>query len=952
VATPLLQTKLHIPSPRPELVARPRLIDRLNAGLGNSLGFARKLTLASAPAGFGKTTLVSEWVQALGRATVPIAIAWLSLDESDNDPTRFLTYLIAALQTALQTSETEIGQGALSALQSTQPPPAEGILTTLINEIAAISDQIVFVLDDYHLIDAQPIHDALAFLLRRLPSRLHLVISTREDPPLPLARLRARGQLTELRATDLRFTSSEAAAFLNQAMGLDLSAEDVAALERRTEGWIAGLQLAAISMQGRKDVAGFIQSFTGSHHYVLDYLVEEVLEQQSESVQAFLLQTSILDRLTGPLCDTVCFGTAETPSSSEGTALTDQGDGQATLEMLERANLFVIPLDEERRWYRYHHLFADLLRQRLWQSPPPFLSSPTGGPIAELQRRASVWYEENGFIDEAIEHTLRAEDFERAATLIEENVDAIWQRGEHIKSRRWLARLPLELVFAKPHLCVLHAWDLFAGGQQDAAEQSLQAAERALDASADHTTETSSMERDQLPGSKEMQIQGRAAAIRAFLAFYRGDVQAIQKYSRQALEYLPKQDLTWRSAATVALGDAYSFVGDMPAAYRVRLEALEASKAAGNTYMTLIASMKLAVTMRQRGRLDHVIEICQQQMQLASKSGLSQTAVAGGLLAVWGEILAESNDLDGAIHQAKKGTELTERGGDVAMLGWSYLCLTRVLFTRGDMSGAEAVIQRVENTAREHDLPPWIVSLMATWQARIWLAQDMLDAASRWVAERELDTDGDPTSMNEKEYMVLARILIAQGRLDEATTLLQRLLEATETGGRTSRVIEVLLLQALAFQAGGNTDQAITALGRAFTLAEPGGYIRVFADEGPPMARLLYEALTRGIAPDYVRRLLAAFPLAQPEPAADSEQATPLETQGSKSDLIEPLSEREAEVLELVAEGLTNQEIASRLFLSQHTIKAHTRNIYGKLGVHNRTEAVARCRALGILPSS
>ncbi|MEJ2557153.1 MAG: hypothetical protein P8186_13170, partial [Anaerolineae bacterium] len=576
------------------------------------------MTLASAPAGFGKTTLVSDWLRRIDFPVAPgsrrrARTGWLSLDESDNDPSRFLAYFIAALQTI----EANIGQGALSVLQSPGAPPTETILTSLLNEITAIPDRIILVLDDYHLIEAQAIHDALTFLLEHLPVNMHLVIASRDDPHLPLARLRAHGHLTELRATDLRFTSSEAAEFLNQVMGLDLSAEDIAALERRTEGWIAGLQLAAISMQGHEDVTNFIKSFTGSHRFVLDYLIEEVLGQQSESVQTFLLQTAVLNRMTGSLCD----------------ALTGKHNGKATLDMLEHANLFIIPLDNERRWYRYHHLFSDLLRRRLGQTQPDW--APT------LHIRASEWYEQNGFIDEAIEHALRAEDFERAAHLIEEHVDAIWGRGEHTKLRRWLAGLPVELVFSKPHLCILQAWDLFTSGQQDAAERSLQAAEEALDTSTDRATETSSMEQGQLPGSDSMKIQGRAAAIRAFLAFYRGDVQEISRYSRRALEYLPEQDLTWRSTATVALGDAYSFVGDLSSAYRVRLEALEASKAAGNIYMILIASMKLAVTMRQQGRLERVIDMCQQQLQLANESGLSHTAVVGWLLAVWGEVLAE-----------------------------------------------------------------------------------------------------------------------------------------------------------------------------------------------------------------------------------------------------------------------------------------------------------------------
>jgi LuxR family maltose regulon positive regulatory protein len=483
---------------------------------------------------------------ATGSVPPPIATAWLSLDESD-DLIRFLTYLIAALQAGLQaagqTVDADLGIGALGALQGPQPPPAEVVLTSLINEIAGVSIQIVLVLDDYHLIDgaspARPaVHDALIFLLRRLPPQMHLAITTRVDPPLPLARLRARGQLTEIRAADLRFISAEAAEFLNQVMGLDLSAEDIRALERRTEGWIAGLQLAALALQGTismrgrlghgvSDVSGFIQSFTGSHRFVLDYLVEEVLEQQTKDVETFLLQTSILDRLTGSLCDAVQFDTGRLR-------------GAATLEMLEHANLFIVPLDEERRWYRYHHLFADLLRRRLNQAHPERVST--------LHSRASQWYEQNGFADEAIEHALRANDFERAAHLLQEHVGALWGRGEHDKLQNWMARLPVEWIYAKPHLCIFYAWYLFARGQHDAA-------------------------------------------------------------------------------------------------YRARLEATELSRSAGNPFYLIATHVKLAMTLRELGQLQRMIELCEQQWQLAERSGLSQASLVGLLLAIWGEVLAEVNDL-------------------------------------------------------------------------------------------------------------------------------------------------------------------------------------------------------------------------------------------------------------------------------------------------------------------
>jgi LuxR family maltose regulon positive regulatory protein len=506
--------------------------------------------------------------------------------------------------------------------------------------------------------------------------------------------------------------------------------------------------------------------------------------------------------------------------------------------------------------------------------------------------------------------------------------------------------LPVELVLSKPQLCIFHAWYLLASGKLDAADQVLQAAELALEPSSDYANDIGPQERDQLHGLNELTLRGRIATTRAFAAFYRGDVPGIIQHARLALEYLPEQDLAWRSTAIHILGDGYDFKGEMVEAYHSRLEAVEASRATGNNLQIIIANLKLAIILRHQGRLQRVKEICEQQKQLANESGMAQTVAVGWLLAIWGEVLAEVNDLDGAIHQAKKGVEMTERGGDLAMLGWSYLCLIRILFTWGDLTDAEEIVHKIEKTARESFMPPWIMNLKAAWQARIWLAQGKLEAASQWVGERGLDANRDPTYLHEMEYIVLARILIAQDRLDEATKLLQKLLKAAETGGRASRMIEIQNLQALAFQAMGDLDRALNALERALSRAEPEGFFRTFVDEGQPMARLLYEALNREIAPDYVRRLLAAFPVAEPE-LADSSQ-----TQALESELVEPLSERELEVLQLIAEGLTNPEIAARLYLSLNTVKVHTRNIYGKLGVHSRTQAIAESQALGLLTRS
>lgn len=916
MAETLLRTKLYVPPVRPNLVHRRRLLDRLDRGVQ----FGQKLTLVSAPAGFGKTTLASEWA-----ANSEMPAAWLSLDEGDNDSTRFVAYIIAALQTLVLheagEAPAQIGEGALGMLQSPHPPAPETVLTTLLNEIVTVQDDFALILDDYHLIDAQAVDDTVSFLLDNLPPQMHLVIITREDPHLPLSRMRARGKLTEIRAVDLRFSSAEAAQFLNQAMGLNLAAEDIGVLEMKTEGWIAGLSLAAISMQGRRDTSDLIQSFTGSHRFVLDYLIEEVLEQQPEELQTFLLSTAVLNKLTGPLCD----------------ALTNQDNGWETLERLERANLFVVPLDEERCWYRYHHLFADLLHQRLQQTDPDLLPA--------LHLRASMWYEENGFIDEAIEHALQKEDFERAADIIAEYIDDDWQYGERKKLQRWLVGLPEELIEVKPQLCILYARILFTRGQISESERYIQAAEAALGVGTFARLLPASKEMEQRLDPEKKQLWGRMATVQSGLVSYRGDEEGSIQYAKQALRYLPKSDLAWRSSALDLLASAYSVTGDAVSAFHTRLGAIETSKAAGNAYITLYTSLRLVVTLRDLGRLQQAIELCEEQLSIAKENGLSQTALVGWLYALWGEILAEKHELEQARELAIQGVNLTDHGKDVILLSSSTLCLLRVLFSQRDWDEAAAIIQAVNGHTPEKEMSPWITNQMAAWQARIWLAQGKLDRASRWAEESEFDVDDALLPLHDFDYVVLARILTAEGRLDEAGRLLQRLYEAAEAGGRISKAIELLVLQALVYQAKGDVGQALGALEAALDLAEPGGFTGIFVDEGPAMAHLLSEAQRRGVAPQPVRRLLAAFE----GTGAGPDGALPAETPGSE--LIEPLSERELEVLHCIAEGLSNREIANRLYLSLNTVKVHARNIYGKLGAHRRTEAVARAKALGVLPS-
>ena len=783
----------------------------------------------------------------------------------------------------------------MNALQSPEPPPTESILVALLNEVSAIRDDFILILDDYHAIDSKSVDDAIIFMLEHLPPRMHLVIATREDPRLPLARLRVRDQLTEIRAADLRFTTSEATEFLIQMMGLKLSPEDINALETRTEGWIAGLQLAAISMQGDKDPARFIKSFTGSHHFVLDYLVEEVLQQQPENVQTFLLRTSILDRMCGPLCEAVLCA----PASS----------GQNTLATLEHDNLFIVPLDNERRWYRYHHLFKDLLRQRLGQSQP-------FDTVVQDHIRASEWCENNDLALEAFCHAAAANDVERAERLMENTGIPLHLPGATSAILNWLKSLPATVLNARPALWWKQAELLLSIGQVTGVEEILQAIESALAA----TVKGTGMD------DQTRNLVGKIAFARATLALTQHQAETILVQAHRALEYLHPDNLAFRSDAVRAMGYAYYLQGDRTAAGRAYTEALSLAQAAGNTIDVILATTSLGQIQHLENRLDLAAETYQSVLPLINDYSHSNAAVAYFGLA---RVYYEWNDLDAAEKYGEQSMQLARQYDQIInRLIVTGVFLARLKLVRGDLSAAWSLLAQAEQYARQHNFEHQLPEVVAI-QVLVLLRRGDLTAAAHLAQAHDL-----PFSQ--------ARVSLAQGDPSKALALLEPFRRKMEAKGWADQILRTMILQVAALGANGEKDKAVRLLGEALALAQPGGFIRIFVDEGPSMAQLLSEATVHGIMPDYVGRLLSAFEAEEPR-RQDKPDILPAQP------LIEPLSQRELEILRLMAQGLSNREICKKLFLALSTVKGHNRNIFDKIQVQSRTEAIARSRELGLL---
>lgn len=941
MSIPLLQTKLYAPPLRTKLIQRPLLTARLHsdqalhtpdnmAAERFAAGELYPLTLIAAPAGFGKTTLVSEWI-----AQCQEPVAWLALDEDDNDVGRFLTYLLAALRTR---GPADLGADVLALLQLPQPPPLRSLLTSLADALSTALPPCVLVLDDYHVINAQAIHDTILFLLEHAPT-LRWIITTRADPPLPLGRLRARQQLLELRTADLRFTPAETAQFFNDVMHIALPAEAVQTLAAHTEGWVTGLQLAALALQSSPDRAAFICDFSGSHRYVADYLVDEVLHGLSDQMQRFLLSTSIVERMCADLCDRLL-----------DAVPTADHRAQMMLEELERANLFLIPLDDERRWYRYHHLFADLLRQRLRRYHPQL--------EGELHRRAAAWFEEQALIMEAVQHALACQAWDTAASLIERHGRAFMVKGQAPLVRNWLKALPTAVWHTYPYLYLLYALDSFFANEWATAERHLTAAEEQLDPEAQD--------------ERSRRILGYATILRSSIARLRGDLTHAIALAQRGLAILPAGDASGRMAATLHIAEAFLLSGDTsPASEGLLTAAVAAARSSGELTNLFYASVALAGFQRIQGHLRQAATTYQDAAQVLPALNDLQTLPNGATFYFGlGEILYEWNDLAAAEKLLLQGQAIVQgmRLAQAESVVLGYEGLARLQQAQGQGQTALATLDELQQVAHLRSFAPHLLARGAAGIARLALFQGDFATALHWADASQLSLDSASSYPDEQERLILARVRMAQGRRDRNESLLvnvlrllDRLLVQAETDRRIDSVIQILILRALTLQAQGDATTALSALDRALHLAASEGYIRTFVDEGETLRFLILDfgfwiaqqphTEQNAQSSIYVNKLLASFGNDH-SIAEESLLHTQPSTQNQKSkikNLVEPLSARELQLLHLMAAGLSNQEIADRLFITLGTVKSHANHIFNKLGVQGRVKAVNRARELALL---
>lgn len=898
MSSKLLLTKFKIPPLRESCLPRGRLTALLNTGL------ERKLTLVSAPAGYGKSTLLSRWARQLEQPA-----AWLSLDKGDDNPGRFWSYLLGALGSLPGLELGSAGEALLEWKAAGESESWDFFLTPLISEMAGCSERSVLVLDDLHLVEAPQIHDGLVFLLGHLPQPggLHLAVASRSDPPWPLARMRVRGELNELRARDLCFSSEEATRFIHSVTGRALSVEQIALLEQRTEGWVAGYQMAALSIKGRRDIAGFLEGFSGSHRYVLDYLMDEVLSQQEPKTLDFLLKTSILQRLSASLCD----------------AVTESGESQTTLMDLERSNMFLVPLDDERLWYRYHSLFGDLLQKRLEQTAP--------GLKADLHRRASTWYEKNGLIVDSVSHALEAGEMAQVVRLVEANAFTILDLGGLTDLLRCLEEIPGSVRFTRPWLGIAYAWVLVYLGRRREAEQALAQAEEVVGV---------------LEGIERKRAAGQIRAIHAYGAWIQGDGNAARSWAHQALDELPEGELTVRAITAQILGGALVQCNDLEGGLRFQREAMELARTAGNMHIYIISAASLAYGLTLQGRLQQAESVCRETLVYAQEQGhglRGQSPAIAQIYAMLSTVLLAWNQVDRALAYAQEGLALDRHWAQADTLTVTYIYLADAWIARGDLDQAAATVAQARRVGGH--VSDWFRLLIGGYEARLALEEGDLASAVRWAAESGLDTQDEVAQPLLPVYAMLARIRLAEGRAGQGLGLLDRLIAQATRAGATGTLVRLLCRKAVALEALGEEKEALAALEQALGLAEGENQVRPFVDKGEVMAGLLRRALEGKVQAHFARRLLAEMSSQAEglgEPAAERRV---VEVAGFK----EALSGRELEVLRLLNSSLSIPEIAGELTIAPSTARTHVRNIYSKLAVHGRIEAIHRAQELGLL---